>query len=110
MWVKRIKGWGRAWKNQYLWAWRETERGCQDAEKKEAGEGGKGPVRKGERGGLVEADRVGKQRSKTGKRSVNLSGRPLSAAFEDGVSWAAETSQKQVSQVPEGYLNGKKTE
>lgn len=41
VWVRRIK----YWKNQYLWAWRETERGCQDAEKRET------RVRKGERGG-----------------------------------------------------------
>lgn len=91
------------WKNQYLWAWRETERGRQDAEKKEAGEEGKG-----EKGRLMEADRVEGQTSETGERSVDSLGRPLSAAFGNGVSWAVETSQRQVSRVPKGCLMGRK--
>lgn len=32
--------------------------------------------------------------SKTGKKPLDSSGRPLSAAFEDGVSWAVEISQR----------------
>lgn len=55
----------------------------------------------------MEADRVAGQTSMTGKRSVDMPERPLSAAFEDRVSWAVKTSQRQV---PKGYLNGKKME
>lgn len=58
----------------------------------------------------MEADRVAGQTSVTGKRSVDMSERPLSAAFDDRVSWAVKTSQRQVGQVPEGYLHGKKME
>lgn len=58
----------------------------------------------------MEADRVAGQTSMTGKRSVDMSERPLSAAFEDRVSWAMKTSQRQVGQVSEGNLNVKKME
>ena len=60
------------WKNQYLCAWRETERGCQDAEKREAREQGKDWVRKGVRGRLAETDKVGGWRIKDWEEAIGL--------------------------------------
>lgn len=48
---RRRKGQDRVLEKPVFVAWRETERGWQDAEKKEAGgEGGKDGVKKGEEG------------------------------------------------------------
>lgn len=53
---------------------------------------------------MEEADRVEGLRLKTGKKSLDLSVRPLTITFEVRVNGAVETK---VSQVPEECLNGK---
>lgn len=53
---------------------------------------------------MEEADRVEGLRLKTGKKSLDLSMRPLIITFEVRVGGAMETK---VSQIPEECLNGK---